>query len=146
MNPMFLGGLAGDGVVTDITGKPVQTISVEYFSQWSIGADALHLDETVTYQDGRREQRNWAIQMDGRGRLVGYDNDHRTRLRAHVGHDKIRLVCDQPLGGAEIAGPRTVIDLTQNDDGSVRMEGRAAVLGLSYQRTRALLRRPAAAA
>ncbi len=140
MTPMFLGGLAGDGVVTDITGKAVQSFSVEFFSQWSIGADALHLDETMIYERGRRERRSWAMQADGRGRMLGYDSGRRIRLRALAGRDKVRLVYDRPLGaGAEIAGPRTVIDLMQSGDGSVRMEGRMALLGLPYQRTRAVL-------
>ena len=144
MKQIILGSLSGDGVVTGLTGK-AEAFSVEFFGQWSIANDALHLDETVTFGDGRQERRNWAIQLDERGRLVGYDTDRRTRVHAHVGADRVRLVYSAPLGGgAEIAGPRTVIDLVQKEDGSVHMESRAAVLGLPYQRSHAVLHRPAA--
>ena len=145
MNDLFLGGLVGDAVVTGWTGRAVENFTVEYFGQWSIGADALHLDETRTYPDGRREQRNWALQMDRRGRLVGYDAERRARLRATMRRGRTRVIYDEPLGGgAEIAAPRTVIDFVVNDDGSVRLEGREALLGLPYQRTHAVLRRTAA--
>ena len=141
MGQILIGALSGDGVVTGLTGKAVQTFRVEYFGQWSIDHDALHLDETRIFADGRRERRNWAIQVDPHGKLVGYDTDRKARVRAELGDDHVRLVYDAPLGaGAEIAAPRTVVDLTQNADGSVSLEGRAKVLGLPFQRTRAVLR------
>jgi hypothetical protein len=142
MKQILIGGLAGDGVVTGLTGKEVRTVRVQYFGQWSIAHDALHLDETRVFDDGREERRNWAIQVDARGKLVGYDIDRRERVRAQVGEGHVRLVYDAPLGGgAEIAGPRTVIDLKQNPDGSVSLDSRAKVLGLPYRRTRAVLKR-----
>ena len=147
MKHILIGALAGDGVVTGLTGKEVQTVRLEYFGQWSMDHDALHLDETRIFADGRRERRNWAIQVDPRGELVGYDSDRRARVRAEVGDDHVRLVYDAPLGvGAEIAAPRTVVDLTQNPDGSVSLDSRAQVLGLPYRRTRAVLQRLAKAA
>lgn len=59
-----------------------------------------------------------------------------------MSENRVRLVYDAPMGGGtEIAGPRTVIDLRQNPDGSVSLEGRAKLLGLPYRRTRAVLQR-----
>jgi hypothetical protein len=142
MRQILLGALSGDGVVIGMTGRAVETVRLEYFGQWSMAHDALHLDETRIFADGRRERRNFAIQVDPRGNLVGYDADRRARVRAEVGEGHVRLVYDAPTGvGTEIAGPRTVIDLRQNADGSVSLEGRAKVLGLPYRRTRAVLRR-----
>ena len=142
MKQILIGGLSGDGVITGLTGKAVQTFRVEYFGQWSIDHDALHLDETRVFDDGREERRNWALQLDSHGKLVGYDADRRARVRAEVGDDHVRLVYDAPLGvGTEIATPRTVVDLTENADGSIILEGSAKLLGLPFRRTRAVLRR-----
>ncbi|QUD87022.1 DUF3833 family protein [Phenylobacterium montanum] len=142
MKQILIGALSGDGVVTDLAGREVQTVRLEYFGQWSMGHDALHLDELRIFADGRTERRNWAIQVDARGKLVGYDTDRRARVRAEVSENRVRLVYDAPMGGGtEIAGPRTVIDLRQNPDGSVSLEGRAKLLGLPYRRTRAVLQR-----
>jgi hypothetical protein len=147
MKQLLIGALSGDGVVTGLTGREMQTVRLEYFGQWSMAHDALHLDETRIFADGREERRNWAIQVDARGRLVGYDTGRRARVRAQVGDDHVRLVYDAPMGGGtEIAGPRTVITLRQNPDGSVSLDGRAKVLGLPYRRTRAVLQRQALAA
>ena len=133
----FTGSLSGDGVVNGLLGGAVDTFRIEYFGQWSMGDDAFHLDETVVYGDGRLRRRNWTIQTDRRGRLVGYDARRQGRIRARSLQDGVRMVFDHPLG----AGPRTVTDLTTASDGSLRLRCRAAVLGLPFRRGAAVLRR-----
>ncbi len=139
---LFLDGLAGDGVVTGCTGKVLRSFSVEFYGLWSMDDDILHLDETVRYADGREIQRHWTVRFDGKGRFHGYDANRVSRLRAHIVGDKVRMVYDRPLGGgAEIAAPRVVMDLSQTDDGGVCLNGRVGMLGLVFQRTRAKLRK-----
>ncbi len=147
MQDVFAGSLAGDGVVKGLLGQAVDTFRIEYFGQWSMGDDAFHLDETVTYGDGRQRRRNWTIQIDKHGHLVGYDAQRQGRMRAERRQDGVRMVLDHPLGaGAELAGPRTVMELTEASDGSLRLSCRAAVLGLPYRRSTAVLRRQEKAA
>ncbi len=138
----FVGHMAGEGRVLGLTGRVLRVFTLDFFGEWSIGHDALHLDETVVYADGRQVRRHWALQFDGQGGLSGYDSHQAARLRGRPGPGCARLVFDRPIGlTPEIAAPRVVLDLTEVSQGALDVKGRTDLMGLPLQRTQAVLRR-----
>jgi len=139
---LFIGGRSGQGRVTGLTGRRLPGFTVAFFGEWSIGGDALHLDETLVYEGGREIQRHWAVQFDADGGFVGYDSHQAARLRGRAMVGKARLIFDRPLGlTAGLGASRATIDLIEMPDDSLRLSGRRDILGLVTQRTEAMLRR-----
>lgn len=142
LRSLFVGRLTGQGEVRGFTGKILRTFTVEYLGEWSIGYDALHLDERVDYADGRMVERHWAIQFDAEGQMVGYDSQQAARLRSRRADGRVRLIFDRPSGlTREISAPRVELDVFEEPDRSVRLIGRVGLLGLTVQRTRVVLSR-----
>jgi len=139
----FVGRRLGEGVVLGLTGKTLGRFSIEFFGEWSIGHDALHLDEKVAYADGRSVERHWAVQFDSAGALVGYDSHQAARIRAQRRGSSVRVLFDRPNSFApRIAAPRVVVDVAETPEGHLQLDGRTAVLGVALQQARATLRRP----
>ncbi len=138
----FVGHLAGEGEVFGLTGRRVRAFKLDLRGEWSIGHDALHLDETATYLDGRELRRHWALQFDGAGGFIGYDSNQAARLRGKPMDDHVRLVFDRPLGlTQEISAPRVVLKLNATEAGVLHIDGRVDLFGLPLQRMRASLNR-----
>ena len=142
LKPLLVGTLSGQGEVFGLSGRRKRGFDLAFFGEWTIGYDALHLDEVLVYDNGRQVRRHWAIQFDADGGLLGYDSHQAARMRGRALPDKIRVVFDRPLGLAqELAAPRVVIDVFEAPDGGLRLEGRLSLFGLVVQRTQASLRR-----
>lgn len=142
LRSFFLGRLSGETEVLGLTGRRRRTFQLEFRGEWSIGEDALHLDQRVEHPDGRVATRYWAIQFDEQGDLLGYDSKRDGRIRGRVVGDKVRVIFDRPLSTAtEFASNRLIMLYTQEHGGALMMDGRAMFFGLVVGRTRALLQR-----
>lgn len=142
LRELFDGRLRGEGLVASWSGRALRTFTVEFHGQRPVDADVMLLDEIVRYADGRLVRRNWTVEFDPNGRILGFDANRSSRLRAYPIGDAIRLIYDRPLGaGAEIAAPRVVMHLSRTEDGALRMEGGVRLCGLLLQRTEVLLQR-----
>lgn len=142
LKQLFVGVLTGQGQITGLTGRVLAAFSLEFYGEWSIGCDALHLDEVMVYADGHEVRRHWAAQFDADGGLLAFDSQQAARLRGRSLDDRARLVFDRSLAvGPEVISPRVVIEVFEDADGRVRLEGRTKLLGLTLRRSRAVLNR-----
>lgn len=142
LKKLLVGRLVGEGQIVGWSGRSLRTFSSEFFGEWSIGHDALHLDETLVYADGREFRRNWVIQFDAEGALLGHDSGQTARLRGRQTAEEIHIVFDPPLGlPAEIQGSRAALKLLEVSDGVFSVEGRVGLFGLALRRVQATLYR-----
>ncbi|MDR3507476.1 MAG: DUF3833 family protein [Caulobacteraceae bacterium] len=135
LTAFFVGRLAGHARVTGLTGRLVRTFRVEFFGEWSIGEDALYLDQSAHFDNGKTVHRHWAVQFEG-DRLAGHDSKGEGRVQGRIVSNRVRLIFYRPIGvAAEVAPNRLVLEFREDNDGYLIMDGRAVFLGLTVRRT-----------
>ena len=124
-----------------LAGGVMRRFQLAFEGVWSEEHQALHLDESVTYEDGRSVDRRWVLTPEAGGALIGYDAVQSARVRARATREGFRVKFDRPAYGRAI-GPASVrLDFVEIGPGEVRMSGWASFLGLPLSRTDARLKR-----
>ncbi|MHB8529681.1 MAG: DUF3833 family protein [Caulobacteraceae bacterium] len=103
----FLGRTEGAGIVRDLFGRVQRRCEIFTVGSNHDAYDAIHFDETFTYDDGQTEVWRWAMTVGPDGRYMAAEAVAGSGITGRRAGDDYILAFHRPVGPAKgLAAPR----------------------------------------